>query len=65
MLDAVGLAALALKTLETQKKYFATRDHNVLLESKALETRLRFESNEIMSKQNRLFPEDERQGTGV
>lgn len=58
MMTAVQLAALALKVLDTQKRYFATRDHAVLIESKTLETRLRLECKEVLSKQDNLFPGD-------
>lgn len=54
MMNVQELAALAIQVLDTQKAYFKSRDHQVLLESKRLEKLLREEALTILSDQESL-----------
>lgn len=58
-MDAKGLAALALRVLDTQKVYFKTKSGDVLRECKNLEQRLRDEANAVLNPESAgLFSEE-------
>ena len=54
-MNATELAALAVATLNAQQRYFKDRRQEDLIASKALEQKLRHESEAILKVQGNLF----------